>query len=62
MSMRRWGGRMQWIWDPKIFNYVIMYLYLTNAGRWAYEGKWADMCYWLSALAITATVTWGYSH
>lgn len=48
--------------DPRIFNYVIMGLYLTNAVRWAYARRWADVCYWLSALAITATVTWGYKH
>jgi len=48
--------------DPKAFNYLIMILYLLNACRWAYENKWADMFYWLSALAITATVTFGYDH
>lgn len=48
--------------DPKIFNYVIMVLYVTNAGRWALSYGWADMFYWLSAFAITATVTWGYAH
>ncbi len=52
---------MTWLFDPKIFNYVIMGLYALNAGRWAVHGGWADTCYWLSALAITATVTWGYS-
>jgi hypothetical protein len=30
--------------------------------RWAHAGRWADMCYWLSALVITATVTFGYKH
>lgn len=48
--------------DPRAFNYLIMVLYALNAVRWAFEGKWADTCYWLSALAITATVTWGYEH
>jgi hypothetical protein len=48
--------------DPKLFNYVIMTLYAINATRWAVNYSWADMCYWFSALAITATVTWGYSH
>lgn len=51
---------MAWLLDPKIFNYVIMGLYATNAVWWLYNGSRADMCYWLSALAITATVTWGY--
>lgn len=52
---------LDWLFDPRVFNYVIMGLYLTNAGRWAVHGSWADMCYWLSALAITATVTFGYN-
>ncbi len=43
--------------DPRIFNFLIMGLYALSAIRWAFAGKWADMCYWLSALAITATVT-----
>jgi len=46
--------------DPKLFNYFIMVIYLCSSGRWAWSHKWADMCYWLSACAITATVTWGY--
>ncbi len=50
------------MFNPIYFNYVIMSLYLMNAIGWAYHGKWADMCYWLSALAITATVTFGYGH
>ena len=52
---------MMTILDPKLFNYLIMTLYLINSLWWAYHGKYADMFYWLSALAITATVTWGYS-
>lgn len=48
--------------DPKFFNYAIMVLYGLNAMRWAYERKPADCCYWLSALAITATVTFLYEH
>jgi len=48
--------------DPKIFNYVIMVLYFLNAVRWLIDGKIADVCYWLSALAITATVTFLYNH
>lgn len=48
--------------DPRAFNFLIMGLYVTNAGRWALAGKWADVCYWLSAFAITATVTFGYKH
>lgn len=48
--------------DPKLFNYIIMVLYFLNAIRWLFAGSCADVCYWLSALAITATVTFGYNH
>jgi hypothetical protein len=53
---------MKYLLDPKVFNYVIMCLYALNVARWAVAGKPADVCYWLSALAITATVTFGYKH
>lgn len=47
--------------DPRIFNYVILTLYLLNASRWAYQGSWGDVWYWSGAFWITAAVTWGYS-
>lgn len=50
------------LFDPKFFNYVIIGLYTTNAARWAVYGSWPDCFYWLSALAITLTVTFGYKH
>lgn len=53
---------MTWLFDPKIFNYLILTLYALNVARWGYEGKIADVCYWLSAFAITATVTFLYKH
>lgn len=46
--------------DPRIFNFVIMTLYLLNSGRWALDRKWVDTIYWLCAFGITAVVTWGY--
>lgn len=48
--------------DPRVFSYVILVLYALNAARWALAGKIADVCYWLSAMAITATVTFLYKH
>jgi hypothetical protein len=53
---------MNWLFDPKLFNYLIMTLYGLNVARWAWEGSWKDVCYWLSALAITATITFMYDH
>jgi hypothetical protein len=48
------------LFNPKLFNCVIMALYLINAVWWFFHGSKTDACYWLSALAITATVTFGY--
>lgn len=48
--------------DPKLFNYLILILYLLNSVRWLIAGSVADTCYWLSAGAITATVTFLYKH
>ncbi len=48
--------------DPRLFNFVIMTLYALSAVWWGFHGKWADTAYWCSALAITATVTFGYRH
>ena len=52
----------QLLLDPKFFNYLIMFLYLLNVLRWALAKSVADVCYWASALAITATVTFLYKH
>jgi hypothetical protein len=53
---------MTFLADPKVFNYLIMSLYVANSVRWAIHGNYADVCYWMSAFAITATVTFGYDH
>jgi hypothetical protein len=53
---------VKFLTDPRLFNYLIMCLYAVSAIRWGVSARWADMCYWLSALAITATVTFGYKH
>jgi hypothetical protein len=45
--------------DHLIVNRVIMVLYALNVGVNVYTRHWADACYWLSALGITASVTYG---
>jgi hypothetical protein len=37
-------------------------LYAFNALRWALDRKIADVCYWLSAFAITTAVTFPHKH
>jgi hypothetical protein len=50
------------MFNPLIFNYVILTLYAVNATQFGFRSMWADCSYWWSAFAITATVTWGYTH
>lgn len=51
---------MDWLFSPKLFNYVILTMYLLNFGWWAWHKSWGDALYWLAAFQITAAVTWGY--
>jgi hypothetical protein len=53
---------MKLLLDPKFFNYVIMTLYGVNSLRWAINGSWADVIYWMSALSLVLVVTFGYKH
>lgn len=46
--------------DPRVFNYVILTLYLLNSARWGFAGSWGDALYWFAAFQITVAVTWGY--
>lgn len=47
----------RWLMDPDLFSYVIMGMYALNVARWAFERNPFGVCYWLSALGITASVT-----
>lgn len=53
---------MNFLLDPRVFNFIIMGLYACNAARWAIAGSWADVAYWIGALWITCSVTFGYRH
>jgi len=53
---------MSILFDPKVFNYVIMALYIATSARWAFARSWGDAAYWLCACGITASVTFGFKH
>ena len=48
--------------DPRVFNFIILALYGLNVCRWAWEGKWGAVAYWLCAAGITASVTFLETH
>jgi len=49
--------KMNLLSDPRLLNFVLLFLYTANSIRWAYERKWADSLYWAGALIITTAVT-----
>lgn len=59
-ARRLWSLMLEWLFDPFIFNYLIIALYALNSFQFFVRGFFADGCYWASALAITLTVTYGY--
>lgn len=46
---------------PFFGTYTIMAVYTANVVYLAYFRMWADVWYWLSALSITACVTFGFT-
>jgi uncharacterized MnhB-related membrane protein len=48
---------MNYLLDPKVFNYLIMVLYLLNSIRWGVHGDLGQVIYWLSAFSLTYSIT-----
>ena len=47
--------------DPKIFNYLILTLFLCASVRWTIAGSWGDALYWAASFLINVAVTWGFA-
>lgn len=43
--------------DPRLFNLLIIALFIGAAIRWAFAGNWAQAGYWLSAAVLNVFVT-----
>lgn len=48
------------LYDPRLFNFVLMLLNVGGAIRFAACGRWWDAAYWLSAFVLTFCVTFRY--
>jgi hypothetical protein len=52
---------MDWLLgNPKLFNYLILALFLADAAWWTWHGKYAQALYWLFAFGLNAVITWGF--
>lgn len=50
---------MTWLFDPKLFNYIILVLFALASIRWAIAGNIPQAGYWASAFALNVFVTMG---
>jgi hypothetical protein len=48
---------MSALFDPRLFNVVIILMFIAAAVRWAFERNWPQSVYWLSAAVLNAAVT-----
>lgn len=48
---------MDFLKDPKIFNYIILILYILCAVRWAFEKNYGQFIYWVGAIILTYAIT-----
>lgn len=48
---------MRMLTDPKLFNYLILLLYILASMRWAYQRSWWDMVYWAGAAVLQVVIT-----
>ncbi|HLY06145.1 MAG TPA: hypothetical protein VKR31_10385 [Rhizomicrobium sp.] len=51
---------IRFLFDPRVFNWIIMSLYACAVLRWLIAWKPYNAGYWFGALCITVCVTWGY--
>ena len=53
---------LAFLFDPRVFNFVILALYGANVARWLVAGRPVTALYWAGAFLITSAVTWGLEH
>ena len=46
------------IWsDPRLLNFLLLFIYAANAIRWGVARSWQDSLYWASAFLLTISIT-----
>lgn len=50
---------MNYVYDPRFFNVLIIVLFVAAAVRWAFAGNWPQAGYWISAALLNVFVTIG---
>jgi len=47
------------LFDPRLFNCILLVLNLCSALRWALAGRWWNTVYWLAAFTLTFVIMFG---
>lgn len=45
------------LFEPVVFNWVIIGMFLLAAVRWGFAGVWVQVLYWLASAALVFSVT-----
>ena len=48
---------MSFLSDPRLFNALIISMFLAASVRWAFEKNWPQTFYWLSAAFLNVAVS-----
>jgi hypothetical protein len=48
---------MKWLFDPRLFNFVILALFALAAIRWAMDKNWGQAAYFFFAFCLNWVVT-----
>jgi hypothetical protein len=43
---------MNFLHDPRIFNFAIIAMFIGAAIRWAFVGNWSQVSYWCAAAVL----------
>ena len=52
---------MKFLSDPRLFNFVLLALYILNMCRWALAKNGPQSVYWLGAALLNGAITWQVS-
>lgn len=53
---------MKFLTDARLFNCILIGLYVLAMSRWAYERRWSMAVYFLGATMLNLAVLWEASH
>lgn len=47
---------MTWLFNPGLFNWIIIGIFIAAAIRWACAGNWPQTVYWIAGAVLNVAV------